>query len=132
MGRRSGRRHQVNYDALDAVFQEPLAVPRLLERWSPGPDMSVVEDRRQYHPWGSWAAPRLSDGSPSAVAIADQPPKRKPGRLFLPFGLKFGDVKKTLVCVRRKQRREVLFAKGRGGGGHKKPRRNEWSDVSCR
>lgn len=37
------------------------------------------------------------------------------------------------VCIRRKQRREVLFAKKRtrsGRGGRR--RRNKWSDVSCR
>jgi len=35
------------------------------------------------------------------------------------------------VCVRRKSRREVILAKGKGGGKHKKPTRNQWSDVKC-
>lgn len=37
----------------------------------------------------------------------------------------------VMVCVRRKQRREVLFAKGRAGGNHKKPRFTEDSKYIC-
>lgn len=37
----------------------------------------------------------------------------------------------TPVCVRRKQRREVLLALGRGGGGKRRPRRNSTSDIRC-
>lgn len=36
------------------------------------------------------------------------------------------------LCVRRERRREVLFAKGKGGGRHRKPRRNENSDIQCK
>lgn len=35
------------------------------------------------------------------------------------------------VCSRRKSRREVLFAKGRGGGGKRKPRWSLNSFVRC-
>ena len=38
----------------------------------------------------------------------------------------------VMVCVRRKQRREVLFATGRAGGSHKKPRYTEESKIICR
>lgn len=37
----------------------------------------------------------------------------------------------VMVCVRRKQRKEVLFAKGRAGGNHKKPRFTEESKYIC-
>lgn len=39
---------------------------------------------------------------------------------------------RVAVCVRRRQRREVLLAKGRGGRGFKKPRWKERSHISCR
>lgn len=38
----------------------------------------------------------------------------------------------VMVCVRRKQRREVLFATGRAGGGHKRPKFTEESKYICR
>ena len=37
----------------------------------------------------------------------------------------------VMVCVRRKQRREVLAAKGRLGGKHRPPRRTPQSDIVC-
>ncbi|UPW41891.1 hypothetical protein [Dipodfec virus RodF1_85] len=38
----------------------------------------------------------------------------------------------VMVCVRRKQRREVLFALGKGGAGHKRPQYTEESKIICR
>lgn len=35
------------------------------------------------------------------------------------------------ICAKRSQRREVLLAQGKGGGNHRPPRRNKWSDVKC-
>lgn len=37
----------------------------------------------------------------------------------------------VMVCVRRKQRREVLFATGKASGSHKKPRFTEESKYIC-
>ena len=37
----------------------------------------------------------------------------------------------VMVCVRRKQRREVLFATGKAGGGHKRPKYTETSKIIC-
>lgn len=40
---------------------------------------------------------------------------------------------KVILCIRRKTRREVLFAAGKAGGGgiRRSRRRNEFSDVYC-
>lgn len=45
--------------------------------------------------------------------------------------LMFRAPKYVLVCVRRKQRKEVLFALGKGGRGNRRGRRNFFSDVRC-
>lgn len=37
----------------------------------------------------------------------------------------------VLPCIRRKARREAIFATGKHGGGHKRPRRNRFSFVRC-
>lgn len=51
----------------------------------------------------------------------------------IPIGVRFTAPKKTLTCVRRQARKEVLFAKGKAGGGRisRRRRRNENSEVQC-
>lgn len=47
-------------------------------------------------------------------------------------GLRFFNPQYVYLCARRKIRREVLFALGKGGKGSRAPkRRNEHSEVSC-
>lgn len=44
----------------------------------------------------------------------------------------FAVPKKVAICIRRKQRREVILALGKGGkGARARRRRNRWSDVDC-
>lgn len=52
----------------------------------------------------------------------------------IPAGLRFERARGVVVCVRRKERREVLFARGVGGSRMRKrnPRRTVHSFVSCR
>lgn len=98
---------------------------RLLRMIVPPPVLTQYEDRRLYHPNRivrgafSFRRPdsRLVDRSRSFRA-----------KTVLGFAVP----KRVAVCVRRKTRREVLLAKGRGGGRNRRPRRNEWSNVSCR
>lgn len=45
--------------------------------------------------------------------------------------LQFSMPRQVLVCVRRKQRREVLLALGRGGGRNKPPKWDEDSFIRC-
>lgn len=45
---------------------------------------------------------------------------------------RFAEARKTVICLKRKARREVMFALKRTGKGAKSPRRrNQWSDVQC-
>jgi len=79
------------------------------------------EDRRRYHPEGRYRPPAAFLRSARALVAgpAHQIGFRAPNRV--------------LLCIRRKQRREVLHALKRTGKGARSPRRrNYWSDVSCR
>lgn len=55
---------------------------------------------------------------------------RKANVLTFAERFRFADPRKVAVCVRRKQRREVLFALRKTGAGGRK-RRNQWSNVKC-
>lgn len=50
----------------------------------------------------------------------------------LPHQVAFQAPKRVAVCVRRKTRREVIFAKNHAGKGSRARRsRNQWSDIKC-
>lgn len=114
-------------------------VPHLAFRATavPTQDLLQIEDRRTYWPGHlatQWEpAVRLS-GSPARLQAAQKPVRASnvyrlgspPSRIL------FKAPKRVLVCVRRRQRREVLLALGRGGGYHRPPRRNVYSNVHCR
>lgn len=78
-------------------------------------------DGRFFHP-----SPRLFRPIPAA-------PRAAARIVAKGTGLQFADPRRVLVCLRRKIRKEVLFAFGVGGqaGAKKKPRRNVASDISC-
>lgn len=84
----------------------------------------LFEDRR-----------RLPDDAPARstrrVARIGLVPARKASSGRTWSALHFSYPEHALVCVRRKSRRQVLFALGRGGGGKRRPRRNDYSDVRC-
>ena len=49
----------------------------------------------------------------------------------VPVDIGFRVPSKVAICVRRKTRKEVIFAKGKGGKGTRRPKRNKWCDVHC-
>lgn len=93
----------------------------------------TLSDRRQFHPEFDFRPVTSKFRFQRAVVIAS--PRVSPGgfvkhkSLADPFS--FQVPKAVDVCVRRKQRREVLFALKRTRSGGAK-RRNYWSGVSCR
>lgn len=98
---------------------------------------SIIEDRRLFHPLGDFRPARSFLARPRPrLVIADvnvNRGRRKVTPYKVPSQIGFSVPRDVVVCVRRKQRKEVLHAfkfTGRGSGSGRK-RRNYWSDVSC-
>lgn len=89
----------------------------------------ALEDRRRYHPLGPYRP--ASAVSRSSRRLVVSRPGATQSRTRLPSGIRFADPQKVSLCVKRKTRREVIMAKGKGGGAHRRPRRNQFSDVKC-
>lgn len=130
------RRRDRDTPEADAVLHQPLAqllspapMPaRALVTYQPT-NLLDVEDRRSYHPQNIFRAPKQFSGHPVKPHVIKNQPKFKNQ---LPFGLKFAVPENTVICVRRKQRREVIFAKNKSGGGsRRKPRKNWNSKIGC-
>lgn len=89
--------------------------------------VTALEDRRFFNPLGPARAP-ISLGPQRrfrpAVTYSSSPG-------VIPIGIGFARPNTVGICVRRKVRREVLFAKNKSGGRHRRPRRNYWSSVKC-
>lgn len=93
--------------------------------------LSEIEDYRVFTP----DPVRVAKSSRrSSVRLQLAPARGRPvsGRPFSDVQrLTFRQPKFVAVCIRRKQRKEVLFAKGKSGGGNRRGRRSFWSDVRC-
>lgn len=96
---------------------------------------SLVDDRRTFHPERAYRPALRFSGVKATVGLVDKH-SSQPGRRVLrqtraPIAFKAPEG--VVVCVRRKQRREVLFALNRTGRGSKARRRvrSFWSGVSC-
>lgn len=104
---------------------------------------ALIDDRRRWDPGDT---PRDAFGrqarvvmSPKAASKTRQQSdvNRKQRRTYVPpFLLRevasFSDPRRVMVCLRRKTRREVLFAKSKTGkGARSRKRRNQWSNVRC-
>lgn len=109
------------------------------------PQYLFVEDRRTFHPEGPQLRPFLMDNGVPATLTSEvnsnvkRKGKNNQSSVFslnrqTKSRLVFAAPDRTLVCVRRNTRREVLFAKGRGGAGGKRRRhvrRNDSSNYGC-
>lgn len=94
--------------------------------------LNLIDDRRSYHPEPATRPARLFSGAVASVK-ATITPKHVSGKSRVPVQIAFTAPDQTLVCVRRKTRKQVLFAKRKTGkAGQRKPKRNMWSNVRCR
>lgn len=89
--------------------------------------LTEVEDDRTFYP-DSASRPlrRLSSKPVRRMAVAASPLAQ-----YLPAGITPPARAQVILCIRRKARRQVLFAKGHGGGGHRKPRLTSKSNIWC-
>lgn len=85
-------------------------------------DVLGALDRRLYVP----------PGTVSAGALPRRAAQLKPSFAHL-YQTQFSEPKQVAVCVRRKQRREVIFAKNKAGKGARARyrKRNLWSGTKC-
>lgn len=110
----------------------PLAIPsgHLLD----------IEDGRLWHPDADHGA--LTIGGRFAHVVVHKRPvigrantiwsgRGLPVGVQVPVGIQFESPLKVVTCVRRKVRRQIMFATGRGGKFHRKPRRSWRSDIKC-
>lgn len=126
-------------DAFDIANRLPAPLAAvLLPRSMPFRDLSVYEDRREYHP---------DPVRPAAGFLRSRHRLMLPQVTKKPAGvgqrasifpapshrITFRSPSSTIVCVRRNQRKEVLHAIGKAGKrGQRRPRQNAFSEISCR
>lgn len=103
-------------------------VPQIAKHRLPTPKKILYADKRTFHPLRKARPVVTTAGTPLA--------RYKPIPSLKPYNLAFDKPEKITVCVRRKRRKEVLFAQqkaGRRGLGRGRRRRiNEDSKISCR
>lgn len=124
MARSRRRRQRDTSTNTNQRLLSSIAVPslRLL------PDLRLFEDRREYRPERHSPARGVFSGDADTVVAS---PSRR-ADLSVPFRLAFRKPNNVFICVRRKQRREVLFAYRQTGRGARSPRlRNSYTDVRC-
>lgn len=100
--------------------------------------LRAIEDRREFHPERE-ARPARGFVYPRHRLVVS-PVRQEPSRLpdtftpAVPVGVSFKAPRQVAVCVRRKQRREVLHAMGKTGRGsrhHRAPRKSFYSEIRC-
>lgn len=103
---------------------------------SPASYFPSVEDRRTFHPLGPFRPARTTGGRRASVSSsASGLDRRAKSRAFrnLISTIKFAAPRDVLICVRRKSRREVLFARKKTRRGSGAPKNRNWySSISCR
>lgn len=132
--RRSNSVRRVTFDYSNRRLSGPIrrsSLPRLSS-------LRAIEDRREFHPEGDFRPARGFVYPRHRLVVSV--PRQEPSRLadtytpVVPLGVSFKAPRQVAICVRRKQRREVLHAMGKTGRGsrfNRAPRRNVYSEVSC-
>lgn len=93
--------------------------------------LQLLEDRRLFHPLGE-ARPLRAFFMRPRLVVRNANIKERRNKFSVPSAIGFDVPKRVALCVRRKERREVIHAKNltrKGSKGAK--RRNVWSDIHC-
>jgi hypothetical protein len=90
-----------------------------------------VQDLRQFHPDRVQRHPRLTQGTGARIQTRSEIPG--PNEWINPDAFTFQTPLSVVICVRRKQRKETLFARGKIGDyiRTKLGKRNVWSNFEC-
>jgi len=116
-------------DFLRPSLPRPFAYPRS------GLNLTILEDRRTFDPEQDFR-PARGFRQPRHRLVVRPNTHRAAGLqrpLSLPSQISFRLPQNVLVCVRRQRRKEVLHAIGKAGRvGQRSPRRNPYSEISCR
>lgn len=105
-----------------------------LTAFSPSPEKMLkntlreIEDRRTWHPQGAQRPARSVTRSQHKLVLP-----KKDSSPRLPSRVAFDAPKQVLVCIRRKMRKEVLFAKRKTwkGSRARRHRHTYFSEVTC-
>lgn len=90
------------------------------------------EDRRRWTPEKSRPV-KLVTGARARLTEVKHLIKSAPSLHQIKTYIAFQTPLKTLICIRRKIRKQVMFAKKKAGrSGQKRPHYNEFSSISCR
>ena len=148
-GKNQNRRRRdistISNDSLPTPTSRPYDRPSIRPRNL----LRELEDRRTWHPEGPRRPARGFKSSRHRLALTQQTTRRSPsakgrGMAALPsfqpklYGspltkIGFVEPQQVAICVRRKQREEVLHAlKKTGKSGQKRPKRSYYSSISCK
>lgn len=114
------------------LFEETF-YPRSLSR------LTLIEDRRNYYPDAYTRPAHMLSTPRHRLVLKPNVVKARPSPSVLyraptlPVGVAFQTPKRVSICIRRQRRKEVIHALGKSGRGvsRKKPRRSEYSDITC-
>lgn len=124
MRRRSSSGSGLRRPPADPLLERILSVTPL---FSP----TLLDDRRRFDPAGP-LRPAYSVYRDDRRLIAKSSPVGSVRNDTLSARVGFVVPERVAVCVRRQQRKEVIHALGKqGGGGSRARRRNRWTDVDC-
>lgn len=115
---------------------------------TPRPAIPIDLDRRLFRPDESTRPPTTHSSLASRVVLKIITVRQKRRQFhakidkytnpfhypktYLRTRLGFSVSRRVETCIRRKIRKEVIFAKRKNGkGGQRKPRRNFWSAIAC-
>lgn len=98
----------------------------------PRSSLLPIDDRRSFDFEPASRPARLFTGSTAQITATPITKKTARAQQRVPYQIAFTAPKQTLVCIRRKRRKEVLHALNKTGrGGQKKPRRSPFSNTRC-